>query len=118
MLIARLRAAAAAFAADLSEVAVNRLCRRCGDTCKISFLRSSSSLRFGVVREGQHRARASVSKRLVAAARAMPLLSRIISPRELAPIAGNENRASILPAPATPKTYSVVTSDDACGSSA
>lgn len=67
MLIARLRAAAAAFAADLSEVAVNRLCRRCGDTCKISFLRSSSSLRFGVAREGQHRARASVSKLLVSA---------------------------------------------------
>jgi hypothetical protein len=56
---------AAAFAADLSEVAVNRLCRRFGDTCTISFLRSSPSLRFGVIREGQYRARARVSELLV-----------------------------------------------------
>jgi hypothetical protein len=56
---------AAAFAADPSEAAVNRLCRGCGDTCTISFLRSSSLLRFGVVREGQYRARARVSEFLV-----------------------------------------------------
>jgi len=65
VLIARLQAAAAAFAADLSEVAVKRLCRRFGGTCTISFLRSSSSFRFGVVREGQYRARSLLSEPLV-----------------------------------------------------
>jgi hypothetical protein len=64
-LIAQVRAAAAAIAADLSEVAANRLCRRCGDTCTISFLRPSSSLRFCVVREGQYRARSPLSEPLV-----------------------------------------------------
>src|SRR5258708_39499664 len=36
-----------------------------GGACTISFLRSSPSLRFGVVREGQYRALARASKLLV-----------------------------------------------------